>query len=244
MGDLFGEPGSAVLDAPCRSHADLRPFTPQQRLLGEKETLGLYLTGHPIQAYEEEIRRFAPVRLCDLRAERSQQLIAGMIVDQRVIRTKRGDAIAFVTLDDRSARIEVSVFADVLDASREKLTRDALVVVEGEVGVDDYSGGMRVRASAIHSLTEARLRFADAVDIRLSAARIDPDFVDQLRRILTPYRSNGTPVAVCYRRSDAEARLRFGEEWRVDPCDDLLHRLKEDLAVDDVRLRYRDAGVA
>ena len=243
MGDLFGEPGDAVLDAPCRSQAEVRPFTPQQRLQGEKETLGLYLTGHPIQAYEEEIRRFAPVRICDLRADRGQQLIAGMIVDQRVIRTKRGDAIAFITLDDRSARIEVSVFADVLDASREKLTRDALVVVEGEVGVDDYSGGMRVRASAVHSLTEARLRFADAVDIRLSAARVNPDFVEQLRRILTPYRSNGTPVAICYQRSDAEARLRFGEEWRVEPCDDLLHRLKEDLAVDDVRLRYRDVGV-
>jgi DNA polymerase-3 subunit alpha len=77
---------------------------------------------------------------------------------------------------------------------------------------------------------------------------VKPDFFDQLRRILTPYRSpcsdNGTPVAICYQRADAEARLRFGEEWRVEPCDDLLHRLKEDLAVDDVRLRYRDVGVA
>ncbi len=244
MGDLFGEPGAAVLDAPCAGHGDVRPFTDQQRLQGEKETLGLYLTGHPIEAYEEEIRRFAPVRISELRAERHPQLVAGMIVDQRVIRTKRGAPIAFVTLDDRSGRIEVSVFAELLEASREKLTRDALVVMEGEVGVDDYSGATRVRASAVYSLTEARLRFADAVDIRLSAERVGPDFAEQLRRILTPYRGQGCPVAVCYARCDAEARLKLGEEWRVEPCDDLLHRLKEDLGVDDVRLRYRDAGVA
>ncbi len=244
MGDLFGEPGAAVLDAPCSGYDGVRPLTPQQRLQGEKETLGLYLTGHPIESYEEEIRSFAPVKLCDLRPERHTQLVVGMIVDQRIIRTKRGDPIAFVTLDDRSARIEVAVFADLLEANREKLTRDALVVFEGEVAVDDYSGGTRVRAQAVYSLTEARLRFADAVDIRLSAERVTPGFAEQLRRILTPYVGQGCPVAVNYARCDAEARLRLGEAWRVEPCDDLLQRLKDDLGVDDVRLRYRDVGMA
>ncbi len=244
IGDLFGSFDAD--DAPTRIEvrADVRPFSGRQRLQGEKETLGLYLTGHPIDDYEDEIRRFAPTRISDLRPERSTQLVAGLIVDQRVIRTRRGDPIAFLTLDDRSGRIEVAVFADVLDAAREKLVKDNLVVFEGEVSVDDYSGGHRMRAQAVHSLTEARRRFADALDIELSAERVAPDFARQLQRVLAPFRGEGCPVAVRYRRPDAEVRLRLGEDWRVEPCDDLLQRLQEDLAVDGVRLRYRDADVA
>lgn len=259
MTDLFGGFGGADEDPSAADLApklpDVRPYTQPQRLLGEKETLGLYLTGHPIDSYEAEIRQFAPTPIRDLRADRNIQVVAGLIVDQRVIRTKRGDPIAFVTLDDRSGRLEVVVSAELLDACREKLARDTLVVVEGEIAVDDYSGGLRVRrANAIHTITEARTRYAAAVDIRVRACDLGADFPDRLRRVLTAYRGEcppggtpreaGTPVAVRYMRDDAEARLRFPDAWRVEPCDDLLQRLKDDLGVDDVRLRYGRADVA
>ncbi len=242
MGDLFGEPGTAAVIAPP-ALADVRPLTPQQRLGGEKETLGLYLTGHPIEAYEEEIRQFASTRITDLRADRNVQVIAGLIVDQRVIRTKSGDAIAFVTLDDRSGRIEVVVRSELLDACREKLGADNIVIVEGEVGINDRSGDpvpQVRRTHAIHSMTEARQRYARAVDIRLDAERCCGDFTDRLQRLLTAYRGDGCPIAVRYRRSDAEAQLRLGDEWRVEPSDDLLQRLRDDLGVRDVRMRYQD----
>ena len=90
----------------------------------------------------------------------------------------------------------------------------------------------------MYTITEARQRFARAVDIDLSAERVCADFPDRLQRLLAAYRGEGCPVAVRYRRDDAEARLRFGDEWRVEPCDDLLQRLKDDLGVDDVRVRY------
>jgi DNA polymerase-3 subunit alpha len=243
MVDMFGDL-SASEDAPP-ALPEVRPLTQPQRLQGEKDTLGLYLTGHPIDSYEAEIREFAPVPIRDLRADRTPQVVAGLIVDQRIVRTKRGDAIAFVTLDDRTGRIEVLVTAELLDANREKLGRDALLVVEGEISFDEYSNALRMRrCHALYTMTEARRRYASSVDISLSAGRLPPDFADRLRRLLTTYRGEGCPVAVRYRRSDAEARLRLGEAWRVEPCDDLLQRLRDDLAVDDVRLRYRDASAA
>lgn len=243
MGDLFGGLEAAPERAP--SLPEVRPFTQPQRLQGEKDTLGLFLTGHPIDSYETEIRQFAPTAIRDLRADRNVQLIAGLVVDLRIVRTKRGDPIAFVTLDDRSGRIEVLVASELLDANREKLARDTLLVVEGEVSFDDYSGALRVRrCHGVHTMTEARRRYASSVDIELTATRLAPDFAERLRRLLAAYRGEGCPVAVRYRRDDAEARLRLGEDWRVEPCDDLLQRLKDDLAVDDVRLRYRDASPA
>ena len=260
MVDMFGEVDGDA-GAAC-ALPDVRPLTGPQRLAGEKETLGLYLTGHPIDSYEAEIRQFAPTAIRDLRADRNIQLVAGLIVDHRVVRTKRGDPIAFVTLDDRSARIEVMLSAELLERCREKLGRDRIVVVEGEIGIDDYSGGLRVRrTSALHSMTEARARYASALDISVSA-EVPDDFSDRLRRVLSAYRGesrsdgrgdirpgaprpddagrSGLPVAIGYRRQGARARLRLGDDWRVEPCDDLLRRLQEELAVDAARLRYRE----
>ncbi|HSG91262.1 MAG TPA: DNA polymerase III subunit alpha [Pseudomonadales bacterium] len=253
MTDLFGGLDATADDTTPTALPDVRPFTQPQRLVGEKETLGLYLTGHPIDSYEREIRQFAPTPIRDLRADRNVQVVAGLIVDHRVIRTKRGDPIAFVTLDDRSARIEVVVSADLLDACREKLGRDRLVVVEGEVGVDDYSGGMRVRrAHAVYTVTEARQRYATALDISIDGSRVGGEFSDRLRRVLASYRGDpgrpgsaeaaGLPVAIRYCGRGAEARLRLGNDWRVEPSDDLLQRLRDELQADDVGVRYQGDG--
>jgi DNA polymerase-3 subunit alpha len=252
MTDLFGgfggdDGGEAAETEYAPELPEVRPWAAAQRLLGEKETLGLWLTGHPIDAVEGELRAFAPTPIRDLRADRNVQIVAGLIVDQRVIRTKRGDPIAFVTLDDRSGRLEVVVGAELLDACREKLTKDTLVVVEGEVAVDDYSGGLRVRrANSIQTLTEARTRYASAVDVHLDAEAVPTDLADRLRRALSAYRAEdgadgrrgGTPVTVAVRRPDAEARVRLGEGWRLAPSDEALQRLKDDLGAVDVRMRY------
>ena len=71
-----------------------------------------------------------------------------------------------------------------------------------------------------------------------------PDFADRLRRLLSAYHGEGTPVAVRYCSDEAEARLRLGEQWCVEPSDDLLQRLREEIAADEVRLRYPNASAA
>ena len=243
MTDLFGDPGEDARALAVPAVTDVRPLTPQQRLAGEKETLGLYLSGHPIDAYEAELRQFAPSRLRELRASRNVQVLAGLIVDVRVIRTRQGDPIAFVTLDDRSGRMEIVLRSELLEANREKIASDRILVVEGEVGVNDRSGEevLQVRrAHALYTITEARRRYARDIELALSADQLDADFPDRLQRLLAGYRGEGCSVAVRYRRCDAEARLRFGDAWRVEPSDDLLERLREEAGVDTAELRYAD----
>ena len=72
----------------------------------------------------------------------------------------------FVTLDDRSGRIEVSVSGDTLERGRDKLMKDSLLVVSGQVSHDEYSGGVRVRANQLMTLTEARGRAIQGVSVR------------------------------------------------------------------------------
>ncbi|RLA50784.1 MAG: DNA polymerase III subunit alpha, partial [Gammaproteobacteria bacterium] len=147
--DLFGE----VVPSQANGHGDVyapfrtvRPWTGKERLGGEKDTLGLYVTGHPIDEYEAEVRKFAPTKIADLRADKQGgQVLAGLIVAVRTMKTKRGDTMVILQLDDRSARIEVTVYADTYNEYRELLGKDQIVIVEGTVAQDDYSGGLAMR---------------------------------------------------------------------------------------------------
>ena len=237
--DLFGDLLGPAADRDVfEAYRKVREWSFKERLRGEKETLGLYLTGHPIDEYEQEVRRFARQRIIDLKPSRDAQTIAGLVFDMRVMKNKRGDKVGFVTLDDRSARIEVSLFSEAFQAAQNLLQKDALLVVEGEVAVDDFSGGMRVRAKRVMSLEEARTSLLESVRISLDSQRHDPGCLQMLAGVLQRYRGE-CPVTIEVQRPDAQALLRLGDEWRVEPADDLVQTLRDQLGKGSVSLHYR-----
>ncbi|AQA18309.1 DNA polymerase III subunit alpha [Halioglobus japonicus] len=241
--DLFGEvvpsQGSGHEDvyAPFRN---MRPWPDKERLGGEKDTLGLYITGHPIDEYEREIRKFAPTRIADLRADKQgNQVLAGLIVAMRTMKTKRGDTMAILTLDDRSARLEVTVYAEAFNEARELLGKDKIVIVEGKVAHDDYSGGLAMRVSGVRDLTQARQSYASALSLQLRGEQLNDTFVAQLQRTLESGRGGSCPVSMMYLQGHNQARFTCGENWRVSPTDELLQSLRDQLGQDRVALEYR-----
>jgi len=149
------------------------------------------------------------------------------VIAMRTMNTKRGDRMAFVTIDDRSGRIELAVFSDVFARHRDHLAKDKLIVVEGEVSVDEYSGGYKMSARAIYDMEQAREHFAKRLVINVEAVRAGNGFVGELERTLSPFREGVCPVVLDYLGLGARAQLSLGEEWRVRPTDELLHRLGE-----------------
>ncbi|MFG6138408.1 DNA polymerase III subunit alpha [Halomonas sp. B23F22_10] len=244
MMDMFGEAFAASDEEDDTDvYADYRgarDWTDKERLGGEKDTLGLYLTGHPIDEYEKELERFVSTRIGDLKPSREPQRIAGLVVGMRTMKSKRGDTMAFVTLDDRTGRIEASLFGELFDQVRSRLDTDQVLIVEGEVQSDDYSGGLRLRGKEITPMVDARTRYGQAVELALDGERANGRLVDSLRDSLAPYRSDeGLPVRLRYRSAAASGWLELAEEWRVTPSDELLIALREVEGQDGVRLRYR-----
>jgi DNA polymerase-3 subunit alpha len=237
MQDLFGEVASPQRTSGSAKRT-VRALKRSERLAAERETLGIYLTGHPLDDYLQELAEFAPVRLCDLKANGSTQTVGGYVVSMRNMRSRRGENIAFMLLDDASGRVEVSVFSDVLAACRGSVRADEIVVVQGEVSMDDFTGEPRIRAEAVFPLVEARQRFARGLVISVCGDRLEHDFCARLHAILTPYRASGCRVALDYRGEDARARVWLGNDWRVRPSDDLLVDLRESFGDSAVRLHY------
>ncbi|MCH4561957.1 DNA polymerase III subunit alpha [Halomonas sp. EGI 63088] len=241
MIDMFGE--AFVDEAAGDAYADyltVRDWTDKERLAGEKETLGLYLTGHPIDEYEKELERFVSTRISDLRPSREPQRVAGLVIGVRTMKSKRGDTMAFVTLDDRTGRIEASLFGELYDQLRGQIEADQVLIVEGEVASDDYSGGLRLRGKEVTPMVAARTRYGQAVELSLDGARANGRLVDSLRDSLAPWRDGGgLPVRLRYRNGEAVGWLELAEEWKVSPSDELLIALREVQGQDGVRLKYR-----
>ncbi|WFE70891.1 DNA polymerase III subunit alpha [Halomonas sp. M1] len=242
MLDMFGESFSAEEEAsdPYAEYHNAREWTDRERLSGEKDTLGLYLTGHPIDEYERELKRFVSTRISDLKPSREPQRVAGLVVAMRTMKSKRGDTMAFITLDDRTGRIEASLFGELFEQLRGQIESDQVIIVEGEVSNDDFSGGMRLRGKDVTPMVTARIRYGQAVELALDAEQINGRLVESLRDSLTPYRDEaGLPVRLQYRHPDAVAWLELADEWKVAPSDDLLLALRDVQGQAGVQLRYR-----
>lgn len=236
--DLFGGVFADAAADVYANHLRARELSLKERLKGEKDTLGLYLTGHPIDEYEGEVRRFARQRIVDLKAARGDQTVAGLVVNLRVMKNKKGDKMGFITLDDRSGRIEASLFAEAFNSAQALLQTDALVVVEGEVSNDDFSGGLRLRAKRVMSLEEARTGLADSLRLNVAGSALQGDRLRWLADLLRRYQG-ACPVSVQYSGEQARAQLQFGDDWRIEPADGLIQALRDQFGRDNVFLHYR-----
>ena len=216
-----------------------KDWSEELRLANEKATLGLYLTGHPINRYLGELKQFVSGRIVELKPTKNQTVIvAGLIIGMRVMTTKRGDKMAFLTLDDRSGRMEMAVFSEEFNANRENLAKDKLVVASVEVSMDDYSGGFKMRAKEIYDISQARERFAKNLSVTVDTNHAANGFIADLQRVLTPFKEGSCPVVVDYHKVDACAEIPLGDEWQVHPTDELLNRLRETVGDKKVNIVY------
>jgi len=241
MMDLFGAVEAEAPSDPYAEFHKARDWTDKERLQGEKDTLGLYVTGHPIDEYEAELKHLVSRKLVEIQPDRGRsQKMAGLVVDMRLKKTKKGDNLCFLTLDDRSARLEVTLFGDTYEEARTVINKDAVLVVEGEVVQDDYNGGLKVRCNRVQSMAQVRAAQARCVEVQCDTRQLGPRQLRQLADTLAKGRSPliSLSVALRYRREDAEARVWLGSEWSVSPTDELLLQLKEQFGNKAVRLCY------
>ena len=238
--DMFG----VLAEAPEqveRSYANIPKWQDEIILEGERETLGLYLTGHPINRYLKEIERYTHgLRLKDVNPTPRGQMttVVGLVLASKVITTKRGNRIGVCTLDDRSGRLEIMLFSDALERYQHLLEQDRILIASGQVSFDDFSGGLKMVVRELLDISEAREKYARGLAISLTDRQIDEQLLHRLRGALEPHRSGTIPVHLYYQKDDARARMRFGATWRVTPTDTLLTDLRTLLGNEQVELEF------
>ena len=144
-----------------------------------------------------------------------------------------------MTLDDKSARMDVRLFPDDYDRFAELLVADAILVCSGQVSFDEYSGGNTMTGRDIMTIADARENYVSSLDIQVVRSAIQDDFITKFTQVLSPYKDGTCPVRVFYQREEAQAMLELGVQWRVTPADMLLYELKTLLGDDNIALRFK-----
>ena len=238
QGGLFDAPGSVA--APNVHLVEVPRWSERERLLNEKQALGFFLSGHPFNEVAAEVQRFVRRRLGQIEASREPVLLAGIVTALRTQMTRRGK-MGVVSLDDGSGQLELTVFSELWDRERHKVREDEVLVVEGKVQRDDFSGNLRINADKLLTLGEARARFARQLRLTLNG-KADARAGERLQRLLTPFRAGGgneaggCPVRIAY--ANGEARADLALPWRVTLDDALIGELTQWLERDNVEVVY------
>ena len=237
--DMFGLLTTEPEDV-LQAFADVPQWPEKVWLEGEKDTLGLYLTGHPINQYADEIRYYTEGRLVDLKPTGKDQMASavGLVLGVRVMTNKRGRRWAIVTLDDKSARIDVRFFPDMYEQFESVLETDKILLIKGQVSFDDFSGGNTITARDVMDIVQAREKNARALALNIDTQLLEPKKMSQMQSILQAFNGGSCPVQLAVTHPDAEVILACGARWYVTPEDQLLHDLKQCLGDKAVSILY------
>ncbi|MDQ7090695.1 MAG: DNA polymerase III subunit alpha [Methylococcales bacterium] len=231
-----------------RYSTQAEPWAERDRLEGEKQTLGLYLTGHPINQYQHELKQFTHGTIASLLAdaERSrgkmEARVAGLVLDIRTRQTKKGKTMGFAVLDDRTGRLEVAAFSKTYDQYRDVFVKDTLLVAEGSLTIDDFSGMLRLTADKMYNIEQARATFARGLTFEWHCQDETTDtfvFMKTLREIIAPFQGGKCPLLIHYFSKEACAKLQLGESWRVTATDELISRLQRCADIRAVEVKYQ-----
>jgi len=228
--DLFGGPASGAEDEAVEiNYTTARDWSEDHKLMCEKETLGLFLTGHPIDQFLKELKTFTHSRLKQLQPTKKGQrvTVAGLVIATRIMRTKSGKHMAIITLDDRSGRVEAMFYTEAYEQFNQYIVKDTVLIVEGEVSFDEYSDGLKITVRNIMDMPSAREKYSKGIVLDVDQTNINEDFATLLSSSLEPFRDGACPIVINYQNKMAKGRLELPQSWSVSPTDDLIHRLKD-----------------
>ena len=243
--DMFGLTTDAQQNLPPARAAALPEWSEAVRLTGERETLGLYLTGHPLARFEASLKRFVSHRIGDLVSDKPAAgfeaprfgggkpvTVAGLIDEVK----KRGPRV-ILTLDDRTGRIEAMLFEDTFQKYRDLIAKDALVLVDGSLRFDEFSDAWRLSVKKLTELDKVREQEARRLVIRCSHAEV-PALSERLAEVLAPWRPGPCPITIEYSGVAASGALTLDGQWSVRASRELLEQIEGLVGRDGVQVLY------
>ncbi|ROZ75834.1 DNA polymerase III subunit alpha [Ramlibacter sp. WS9] len=226
QGGLFDMGDSHAASTQEPPLVEAMPWGVKERLTFEKTAIGFYLSGHLFDEVALEVRRFVKRQVEELIDSREPQLLAGIVNDFRVINGQRGK-LALFKLDDKSGAIECTADEGVINANRNLLKDDELIIVMAKLQPDRFSGGFRLSVNQVWDLATARCRFGKFLRVAVNGKAPD---IKRLVREFPPKRElseqgelvRGLNVRLSLRRDAATAELQLGEQAKFFPSDAAL----------------------
>ncbi len=216
------------------------PWPEKQRLAYEKETLGLFISGHPLDEIEHEMSNWRSSSIDQLRVtdKRKTEVIVGLVVGIRLMRNKRGEKMAFVTLDDRTGRIDLSFFGEKYQAYEQSLKKDEVLIVEGDVSLDTYTDQYKMVAQQVWLPDQVRESKIKRIHLTFDLDQHTRETLESVQSTMNEFISGPCKIEARVKGQGLTAKYRFGDDWSVYPRLELIKALRDEIGEDLVELEY------
>ena len=213
-------------------------WTNLEILKAEKDVLGCFLSGHPLDENLKVVKSISNHTISDLGPGRSR--LVGLILSFRVIDTRRG-RLALIELDDKTGSLEVVMNDDIFNKYIDSVIIDDVVVVEGAVSKNETTGFFSLKASYIGGIDNYLEKFAYKLSISVPEKSLDKEFVAKLKKILLKSESGGTRVNLDIISQNSKARFDFGAEWSIKMNTRAVADLNTLLSSDNISISYKSS---
>jgi len=224
---------------PSEVHS-IKPWSPQEKLQGESESLGMYFSGHPLLLVEDELQKMGVVKLGEVSLNKKEQkcLIAGIVLSIKTMQTKNGERMAIIGFDDANERTEIAIFPQVYQSCRELLVKDQLLIIDGLLTLDPASGSRKIRAQALYGLATARELFAKSITIKFANQLVTEQSIHLLKECFVLFERGNCPIYIEYINQDAKVRMKLGHQWNVKPSEEIIAQINTILASQAATISY------
>ena len=236
--DLF----AACSDLTTTMAVDYQPCTPWGKttlLQGEKATLGFYLSGHPLDAYANELAQLSSLKFNQLHDQIGKTVtIIGQMVAMRSLLTRKGKRMAILQLEDDTAKVDVAVFSKLYESTLRELDVDRIYCLTAKAEADDFNGGVRLVAESIESLDKIRQTRAKRLRILMDGDNDLTASIAALKSSLQAMSNVQCPVCIVYQRDNTQAEIQCGQRWRAAVTDADVEQIKSINGIAAVEVQY------
>jgi DNA polymerase-3 subunit alpha len=230
---LFG--GRDDESAAAATLPDAPPWTEAQQLAGEKEALGLYMSGHPLDRFTDELKVFGARRVADLTASEADVWVGGIVSGLRPLKTKKGDRMAVFMLDDVAGNVEVVVFPETFLKHGTLVESDAMLLVRGKLEKDEESA--RIVATELMPIAALKERTTREVVIHLRHASQARPMFEALAEALARHRGDRRVSLELDVNGPRPLRVKADVAQRVRPSEKLVADVEQICGTGTVELR-------
>ena len=205
---------------------DIEEWDEKERLRREKETLGFYITGHPMSRFSKEIERFATCTIQELsgREDKSQVKVAGVVGDMKMKRTRKGDKMALLNFEDLTGSVEAVVFPDTFSTSSFLLKGDEPLLISGTV--EKSEGLAKVIVQEIVLLDSIRQKSVKTIELELNEESISKEMLQDLQEVTFRFPGHCNLLIRVKMSQGKEWTICANDRFSVLPCHELITEME------------------
>jgi len=229
--DIMVGSATAIEDPLQDKYEDLPEWTDKELLLGEREILGFYLSGHPLDRFADEIRRYSSSTIANLkdRFDGERATIVGMVTSRKDTITKKGDRMCLGTIEDMTGSMNIVVFPKAFNSYGDMIFIDAPLVMEGQLGIQENNISLKI--NSVRPLAEVRDAMVQRVEITVGINRTRGDFLLKLKEIIKTH-AGPVPVTLKFARpnhdgSAAVLDIKAGKDFSIRPTEEFMEAVEQ-----------------